>query len=265
MFRKLSALAMIAALGLAIPTPAEAQGQTRAQKAAAAKAKKAEAAREKAALKENLAKVKARQKIGKTALKRAMADMKVLARQELNARKRRLALKPAFESANLAFRANPTQANGVARENALQAYLPVRAVHEAALARLDKARSDVRRIRQFQKASLEQAGAAAAAARIRPVPRARPAVDPRFVVDLNPTDVSVATSGGGLLGGESAPRRTQAYGPAPQQGGEVANYGPASFVPQQPPTGAQLYTSAAQGQPFRVRQNIYEQPGDPLD
>lgn len=264
MFRKLSALAMIAALGLAIPTPAEAQGQTRAQKAAAAKAKKAESARKKAELKQSVAAFKQRLKVGKPALKRALADVKALSRQERDLRKRRLALKPAVDKTSLDQRANDNVATRTAYNNALAAYMPTRTAHENLIGQLQKAQNDLRQVRAFQFGATSQAKPRV----INPItvePGSRPRVDPRFVVDLNPTDVSVATSGGGLLGGTSAPRRTQAYGSAPQQGDAGTVYSAASFIPQQPPAGAQNYTSTAPGQQFRVRQNIYEQPGDPLN
>ena len=270
MIRKLSALAMIAAIGLAVPTPADAQGQgaqSRAQKAQASKAKKAETARQKAALKQNLAQVKGRQKIGKAALKRGLADQKALGRQEASLRKQRLDMKPSVDRAFQNWRADKSPQNKATWDRALAAYKPVRAAHEAALANLRKAQSDVSQLRSFQKNALKTQNVTDAvnASKIKPVPRARPQVAARFVVDLNPTDISVATSGGGLLGGTSAPRRTQAYGRAPNQEGPVANYGPAAFIPQPGATGAQLYTAAGQGQRFQVRQDAnYAQPGDPL-
>jgi hypothetical protein len=246
---------MIAALGLAIPTPAEADN--RAQKAAAAKAKKAEAAQKKAQMKRSIAEFKQRLKVGKPALKRALADRKALARRESALRKQRLQQKGAVDSTKLAQRANDTPATRTAYNNALAAYMPTRNAHEAVLAQLQKAQSDVRQIRAFQYNATSRAKPTV----INPIavePGRRPRVDPRFVVNIAPTAVAVAGPGGALLGGEAVPRRTEPYGPLPQVGSEAANYGPLNIMLQPPPSGAQSYRATRQGEQFKVRQNANE-------
>jgi hypothetical protein len=267
MLKKSSALLLVLAAAVAVPTAVQALPKPPSQKPA--KPPKAERAQQKAFLKSQLAAAKATVQRGKPMLKAAKADAAAAAKRELALRKPRLASKKNWEEANLAHRANPSAATQARLDAASAAHLPNKQAHEAALA--SKAVADARlgRLSGQQTAALNRQNAASREKKQGPNVGLRPRVAVWAAARSGQSNVATVSNSGVIYG---------KLPPAPaQQTNVYSNAGlagnPPPFTLPPPPAGSRQYDVVPPLVPGAlpppvprrpVRQNIYEQPDSPL-
>lgn len=241
-----------------------------AKKSRAPKLPKPERQQQKAYLQSQVTAAKATVARGKATLKGAKADAAAAAKREAVTRGPRLASKARYEAALQAFRANETPANKAALDAASRAHLPIRQAHEDAVAAKKVADARLTRLSGLQTQALNRLASAAREAKIGPTPGLRPRVAQWAQIRSQPVNAAVAASPG-LIYSQLPPApvaRTNVYS---NNGLNQAGQPPYSLPP--PPPQFRQYDVVpplpGNGPPpavpaRRLRQNIYEQPGDPL-
>lgn len=267
--KKSTPLLMLVAAALIVPTAAHADKGRKP--GPTAKVTKQERKQQTAFLKSQVNVAKATVARGKPMLRQARAEAAAAAKTEAAARKARVASRARYEAAFQEFRATGTPSAEQRMKAADAAHVPVKRTHEAALSAKRVADARVDRLGDQKREALNRLKTATREARIGPNAGLRPRVAQWAQVRSLPTNAAVVQNPGVIYSQlPPAPRpQTQIYSNNGLNAGAQAPFRlpppPPRFQPYDvaPPLLADPTQRPLPPRP--VRQNIYEQPGDPLD